>query len=339
VLFKVVSTCNIPFAVDVGVYRGIKGIEYVNVPCHTEEDVISAAREANAVVVGHEPYTRKVIASLKNCRLMTTPKTGYDNIDVTAATEEGICVSNISGASSEEASDQTMALLLACARRLLREDKAVRAGKWRSIHGPEMEAIWKGILPLRGQTIGLVGFGKIPRALVPKAKGFGLRIIVYDPYAPEEMIRELGVERVGLEQLLRESDYVSIHSALTKDNRHMIGEAQISLMKRGSYLINTARGPLIDEAALYDALAKGIIAGAGLDVLEVEPARMDNPLLKLENVIVTGHSGHYSDRSVAVVRGRAAEDVQRIIDGQWPIAWVNPEVKEKYLAKWGGPNR
>jgi len=334
--FKIVSTCNIPFAVDERVYDGARGIHYINTPCHTEDEIIAAAHDANAVVIGHEPYTRKVITGLKDCRLMATPKTGYDNIDVAAATEEGICVSNISGVSSEEVSDQAMALLLACARKLFREDKAVRAGQWRSIHGPEMEAIWKGILPLRGQTIGLVGFGKIPRALVPKAKGFGLKVLVYDPYVPDEVIREFGVERVELEYLLKTSDYVSLHSALTDENRHMLGRAQIGLMKQNAYLINTARGPLVEEAALYDALVNGKIAGAGLDCLEVEPARMDNPVLKLDNVIVTGHSGHYSDITAATLRRRPLEDSQRIIAGQWPLGWLNPEVKENYIARWGG---
>jgi D-3-phosphoglycerate dehydrogenase / 2-oxoglutarate reductase len=334
--FKLVSTCNIPYAVDEGVYDGATDVQYVNQPCHTEDEIIAAAGDASAVVVGHEPYTRKVINGLKSCRLMATPKTGYDNIDVAAATEAGICVSNISGVSSEEVSDQAMALLMACARKLFREDKAVRAGQWRSIHGPEMEAIWKGILPLRGQTVGLIGFGQIPRALVPKAKGFGLNVLVYDPYISDDVSQKFGVERVELEYLLKTSDYVSLHSALTTDNRHMLGRDQIALMKPNAYLINTARGPLVDEAALYDALLNGSIAGAGLDCLEVEPARMDNPILKLDNVIVTGHSGHYSDVTAATLRERPLVDSRRIMAGQWPLGWLNPEVKEKYLARWAG---
>lgn len=334
--FKIVSTCNIPFAVDEAVYAGVTGIDYVNHPCHTEDEIIAVTGDADAVVIGHEPYTRKVVTALANCRLMVTPKTGYDNVDVAAATETGICVSNISGVSAEEVSDQAMALLLACARRIPREDKAVRAGQWRSIHGPEMEAIWKGILPLRGQTIGLIGFGQIPRALVPKAKGFGLHVLVYDPYIADDVAPKLGVERVSLEDLLPRSDYVSLHSALTGDNLHMLGKAQIALMKPTAYLINTARGPLVDEAALLAALQSGAIAGAGLDCLEVEPARMDNPILELDNVVVTGHSGHYSDITAATLRRRPLEDSQRIMAGQWPTGWLNPEVEAAYTAKWAG---
>jgi len=336
VAYKIVSTCNIPYAVDEAVYAGAAGIEYVNRPCHTEDEIIAAAADADTVVVGHEPYTRKVAEALTRCRLMATPKTGYDNIDVAAATEAGICVSNISGVSSEEVSDQAMALLLACARKIPREEKTVRAGLWRSIHGPEMEAVWKGILPLRGQTVGLVGFGQIPRALVPKAKGFGMDVLVYDPYISDDIINKLDVERVELDELLRRSDYVSLHSALTADNLHMLGREQIALMKPTAYFINTARGPLVDEAALLEALQNGAIAGAGLDCLEVEPARMDNPILELDNVIVTGHSGHYSDITVATLRRRPLEDSQRIMAGQWPLGWLNPEVEAGYTAKWGG---
>ena len=229
-----------------------------------------------------------------------------------------------------------MALLLACARRVLQEDKTVRAGQWRSIHGPEMEAVWKGIMPIRGQKLGLVGFGQIPRALVPKAKGFGLEVLVYDPYISDDIIKAQGVTRLELDGLLRESDFVSLHCALTTDNRHLLGRRQIGLMKPSAYVINTARGPLLDEAALLDALTAGKLAGAGLDCLEVEPADMANPLLQLDNVIVTGHSGHYSDNSVAIVRLRPAQDVRRLMAGEWPIGWVNPEVKDKYLGRWGG---
>jgi D-3-phosphoglycerate dehydrogenase len=338
-MFTVVSTCNIPFVVDERVFDKVKGIRYVNKPCHSEEAITAVAASASAVVVGHEPFTRKVIDGLTDCRLLVTPKTGYDNIDVAAATEKGICVSNVSGASTEEASDQTMALLLACARKLFKEDKAVRAGQWKSIHGPEMEAIWRGILPLRGRTLGLIGFGKIPRGLVPKAKGFSLKILVYDPFVSDDLLHENGVERRELNQLLVESDFVSIHCALTRDNYHLVGREQIKFMKRSAYLINTARGPLVDEKALYDALVGGAIAGAALDVLEVEPVRMDNHLLQLDNVIITGHSGHYSDLAIATIRRRPAEDVERVMNGQWPISWINPEVKTKYISRWGDKNR
>ena len=335
--FKVVSTTTIAFHIAKERFRKMEGVEFIDRPSTTEEEIITAARDADAVVCVLEPYTKKVISSLKSCRLITTAKTGYGNIDIAAATEAGICVSRVPGASAEEVSDHTMALLLACARKLFKLDRAVRAGVWRSIHGPEMGEIWRGITPVRGRTLGLIGFGLIPRALVPKAKGFGMRVLAYDPYVSTAVMKMAGVESVELEHLLRESDFVSLHADLTADSRHMLGAEQFQLMKPTSYLINTGRGALVDEAALSQALATGIIAGAGLDVTEVEPLKLDNPLLKLDNVIVTGHSGHYSDVSAETYRARPVEDVSRIMAGKWPRGLINPDVKERYLVRWGKP--
>ena len=335
--FKVVCTCNIPFVVKgLGEHiKGVEGVLFVDNPANTEDEIISAAADANTVVVGAEPYNKRVINNLKSLRLITTPKMGYDNIDVTAATEAGVCVSCVAGVSAEEVSDHAMALILACARKIVRLDKAVRAGVWRSFHGPEMEEIWQGILPIRGQILGLVGFGQIARALVPKAKGFGLKIMVYDPYISDEAVKESGIESVELHRLLQESDLVSLHCALTPENRHMIGSEQLQQMKPTACLINTGRGTLVDEQALYTALTSGNIAAAGLDVVETEPVKMDNPILDLSNVVVTGHSGHYSDQAIANIRQRPVEDVSRILAGEWPRGWVNPQVKENYLARWG----
>lgn len=310
-------------------------MEFINKPSSTEEDIIAAARDADAVIVVTEPYTRKVINNLKSCRLICTPKMGYDNIDITAATEAGICVSCAPSVSIEEASDHTMALLLAFARKIPRLDKAVRAGEWHTLHGQEMEDIWSGIAPIRGQTLGLIGFGRISNALVPKAKGFGLRILAYDPSISADIMKKVGVEAVGLERLLKESDFVSVHCALTNENRHMLGAEQFKLMKPTTCLINTARGALVDEAALYTALTHGDIALAGLDVTEVEPIKMDNPLLKLDNVVFTGHSAHYSDISATTVRRKAIEDISSILKREWPEGWINPEVEAKYIARWG----
>lgn len=332
--FKIVCTSSIDIHVDKTGLRNLPDAEFVDAPCSTEDEIIAVAHDADAIVALLEPYTEKVIQSLSSCRLICTPKTGYDNINIAAATEKGICVSCVPAVSSEEISDHAFALLLACARKLYREDKAVRSGQWRSIHGPEMQAIWRGIMPLRGQTLGLIGFGRAARPMVPKAKGFSLRVIVYDPYIPDSIVLETGAEPVELERLLRESDFISIHSALTKDNRHMLGYEQFRLMKPAAYIINTARGPLIDERALLEALNHGMIAGAGLDVLEVEPARMDNPLLMLDNVIVTGHSAHYSDPSTEAIRRRALEDVALVMKGELPLGLVNASVKECYVARW-----
>jgi phosphoglycerate dehydrogenase-like enzyme len=218
---------------------------------------------------------------------------------------------------------------------VFRLDKAVRTGEWQSVHGPEMGEIWRGIKPIRGQTLGLIGFGQIARAVVPKAKGFGLRILACDPYVSAKVMNKMAVKAVELDHLLQESDFVSLHTALTAENRHMLGAEQFKLMKPTAYLINTARGVLVDEKALYAALTSGGIAGAGLDVTEVEPIKMDNPLLELDNVVLTGHSSHYSDVAIANIRQRPAEDVSRIMSGEWPRGWINPEVEAKYIARWG----
>jgi D-3-phosphoglycerate dehydrogenase len=200
-----------------------------------------------------------------------------------------------------------------------------------------MEDIWHGILPLRGQSLGIIGFGRIGRALVPKAKGFGLGILAYDPHVPAKIMKEMGVTSVGLHRLLKESDYVSLHCALTDENKHMLGLEQFKLMKTTAYLINSARGTLLDEEALYDALTMGYIAGVGLDALEVEPVNMDNPLLKLENVIFTGHSAHYSDIAIDNIRQSPVDAIAQIMSGKWPSGWVNPQVEAIFVARWGKP--
>lgn len=259
---------------------------------------------------------------------------GYDNIDISAATEAGICVSCAPSASIEEVSDHTISLILTCARKISRLNTAVRSGVWKSLHGNEMEEIWQGIAPIRGQTLGLIGFGRVSKAIVPKALGLGFNILFYDPYIDSETIQSSGARKVDFEYLLKESDFIAVQCSLTADNRHMLGEEQFKLMKSTAYLINTSRGALVNEQALYKALSQGIIAGAGLDVTETEPIDIQNSLLKLDNVIFTGHSAHYSDDVAGYVRRKPVDDVSRIIAGNWPEGWINPEVKDRYISRW-----
>jgi D-3-phosphoglycerate dehydrogenase / 2-oxoglutarate reductase len=331
---KVVYTSVAPIGIDCEGFKKL-GVEYFERPCPTEDEIIAVACDAYAAIIRSEPCTGRVISNLKECRLIMTPKVGYDNIDITAATEAGICVANMRGLSVDEVSDHTMALLLACSRKLLRLDRMVRGGCWQVFHGKEMQSMWRGISLLRGQTLGLVGFGVISRTLVPKAKAFGLRVMASDPFIPDNIMETLGVQPVKLESLLGESDYVSVHTPLTSETRHMLGLEQFKLMKPTAYLINTSRGAVIDETGLRIALDEGMIAGAGLDVLEKEPVGMDNPLLNLDNVIVTGHSAHYSDQVWAEQARRPAEEVGRILSGEWPVSWVNPQVEARYRERWG----
>lgn len=332
-MVKVVYTSVAPIEIDTSDFQR-PGIEYVAKPCPAEDDIIAIAHDAYAAIIRSEPCTARVITALKECRLIMTPKVGYDNIDIEAATKAGICVSNIKGLSVDEVSDHAMALLLACSRKLFPLDKMVRTGKWHVFHGKEMQSAWMGISLLRGQTLGLVGFGHIARAMVPRAKAFGLNVMVYVPHVPENITEDFGVEPSDLNTLLKKSDYISLHTPLTPSTRHLLGEEQFKIMKRTAYLINTSRGPVIDEKALYKALIQGDIAGAALDVLEKEPAEMDNPLLKLDNVILTGHSAHYSDQVWAEQARRPAEEVNRILSGQWPLSWVNPQVESMFRRRW-----
>ena len=313
-------------------YRKI-GAEFITLPCQTEDEIIAATQEADAVITMMRPFTRKVIKRLSKCKLIYNLGTGYEAIDIKAATEHGIYVSYAGEYCTEEVAEHTMALILACARKLFPLDKAVRDGKWDSYEKKEIRLkILPPMFQLKGQTLGLIGFGRIPQCIVPKAKGFELRIIAFDPYLPSSAFETLGVESVPFDYLLKNSDYISIHAAFTPKAWHMIGIDQFKMMKRTAYVINCARGEFIDEQALYLALTQGYIAGAALDVLEKESVGLDHPLLRLENVIITAHSAYYSEQSVLKYSRRPYEEIARIIKGQRPHRLLNPEVKGRFEA-------
>jgi len=226
-----------------------------------------------------------------------------------------------------------MALILACARKFYQLLPDIKSGKW-STQADYLSAL-KPLHRLSGQTLGLIGFGNIARTLVPKARAFGFRIIAYAPHVPSILFETFKVESVKLDQLLEESDFVSMHTTLTSENKHMMGLPQFKKMKPTAYFINTARGELVDERALYTALSEGLIAGAGLDVLESEPPGLDNPLLKLSNVLITGHFAYYSEESREELFRWPWEEVARVLQGEWPQGLVNPQVKERFSVKWG----
>ena len=312
-------------------------VEVIKTLCHNEDEIIAAASDADAVITVAlrqlQPFTRRVIETLDTCRIIACIGIGYDNVDIDAATDHGICVTNVPDYCLEEVSDHTMALILALARKFPEVISKVKSGGW--FITPDSRKKLSPMSRLRGQTLGLIGFGSIARTLVPKAKGFGLKILVHDPYVSSDELRGLGVEVVGLDRLLEVSDFVSLHAALTPKNSKMMGLEQFKRMKPTACLINTARGGLVDEEVLSTALLEGLIAGAGLDVLEAEPAVPDNPLYALDNVIVTGHAAGYSDQSEEEVWRRPWEEAASVLRGEWPRSLVNPRVKEKFLAKWG----
>jgi D-3-phosphoglycerate dehydrogenase len=334
--FKVVLTLRYPgLPQDEEAYRRLDA-RFFKVDCSTEEDILAAAHDADVVITTMQPFTRRVIQGLSRCRLISVIGIGYEGVDVAAATARGILVSHVPDYCLEEVSDHTMALLLACARKLLPLVQAVRAGKWDSLEKLEIrQKIWPPMFRLRGQTLGIIGLGRIARALIPKARAFGLRVIVYSAHASPQEAQELGVELVSLERLLQEADFVSLHAALTPETRHLLGREEFRRMKPTAYLINTARGGLVDESALYTALSEGRIAGAALDVMDPEPPSPDNPLLKLDNVLITAHSAHYSDQSAVELRRKVDENVLAVLRGEFPPGLLNPQAKERYRARWG----
>ena len=337
--FRVVVTFYVPGVVPSYDELLIKlGAEVEKTFCATEQELVATCSEADAVIalgIRITPgyiFSTKVIENLNKCRLIALTGIGYDNVEIAAATEKGICVANNPYYCLEEVSDHAMALILACARKFYKVLPDIKSGKWST--QPDYLSALKPLHRLSRHTLGLIGFGNIARTLVPKARVFGFRIIAYAPHVPDNLFKTFKVESVGLDQLLNESDFVSMHTTLTPETRYMMGLQQFKKMKRTAYFINTARGELVDERALYTALSEGLIAGAGLDVLESEPPGQDNPLLQLNNVLVTGHFAYYSEESREELFRWPWEEVARVLQGEWPQGLVNPQVKERFSAKW-----
>lgn len=340
--FKVVQTMYQPGSAmpDYGDMLKKAGVdvEFIKVNCMTEDELIEAAGDADAVigVATFQKFSRRVIETMPKCRLIMSLGIGYDNLDVQAATEHGILAANVPDYCLEEMSDHAMALVLACTRRIVKLNEMVKSGEWKTEPDPTIQrGVWPTMSRLRDATMGLVGLGRIARALVPKARGFGMRITAYDPFLEPGVFASLGVEQVDFDMLLRESDVVSLHAPLTPGTRHMFGAPQFEKMKPTAVLVNTARGGLIDQDALYNALKKGQLAGAGLDVMDPEPIDPSSPLIGLENVILTPHSAHASIPSLIELLMRPGHEVTRVLKGDWPVGLINPAAKDKFLSKWG----
>jgi D-3-phosphoglycerate dehydrogenase len=272
--------------------------------------------DAGALMVTTQPVTDAMLAAMPRCRIVARVGTGLDRIDVDAAARRGIYVTNVADYSVDEVSAHAIMLLLAYARRLREYQALVTGGGWSSTGGGPIRR-------LRGQTLGVAGFGRIGRATAAKARGLGLRVIAFDPLLPAEDIRTADAEPVGWAGLLAESDYLSLHVPLTPQSRHMINADALAAMKPSAVLINTARGGLVDETALADAIRSGTIAGAALDVLTDEPPPAGHPLLSDERVLITPHSGWYSLEAQRDVVAGACEDVHRVLSGQPPRSPVN----------------
>ena len=342
--FKVVNVTSFPmFPFTEGeeiIRRG--GGEYVGTVCQTEEEVVAAAADADAILGlftdGILTLSKKTINKLDKCKMVAIPGMGYEGVDMKAATEDGIIVINNPDYGAEEVANHTMLLLLASARKLIPTIEAVKEGKWDRAGFHTIRAkVLPPVFRLSKQTLGLIGFGHIPRSLVPRAKPFFSEIIVYDPYVAPKVIEEFGIVSTDLNTVLKNSDCISLHAALTEENRHMITLKHFKMMKPTAFLVNTARGGLVDAQALYTALSEGIIAGAAVDVWDPEPPRPDDPLLKLPNIIITPHISQYSVEADVQIRTNPSKDIVSVMEGGWPreIAFRNPQVREKFLAKWG----
>ncbi len=305
------------------------GAELVKSYWTTEEALVKVCQDPDvaAILIGpNAAITKRVIDAAPNLKILSRMGIGINNIDIAAATARGIPVSVVLDYCISEVADHAMAFILTFARRIIPLDRAVKAGHW-TPQKSDIPQVRTPMFRLSAITLGVFGMGRIGSSLVTKAKAFGMNVIVHDPYLEKEAADKLGVVLVDFDRLLADSDFISLHAPLTNETRHLFNLETFKKMKRTAYLINNARGGLVDESALYTALKEGYIAGAGLDVTDPEPPQADNPLLKLDNALITGHSSWYSAEAVAELRQKSVAAVVEVLKGGWPTWLANPEVK------------
>jgi len=306
--------------------------------CRNEDEIIAVARDSDAVMgrIAGLPFTRRVIEQLTRCRIIAGVGIGYEATDVEAATERGIVVTNVPDYCLDEVSGRAIALMLTLGykitpiNQLVKEKQANMLG---NVGG--MMQVAAPIFRIREQTLGVVGISRIGSVTALKARGLGMRVIAYDPYVPQGVIENLGVEPVDFDTLLKESDFISLHAPLTRETANMFGYEEFKKMKPTCYFINTARGGCVDEPAMVRALQEGLIAGAGLDVTVDEPIKADNPLIQMPNVILTGHTAWYSTAAQSELFYRPMTQIVLALKGKWPIYAINPDVRRNWLEKWG----
>ena len=315
-----------------------RNIDLVVHECENRQDLAEWAGDADVVwVFGssrclHGQMSPEELSILPNCGAIIRTGSGTDNVPVKAATKLGIVVANTPDGLNDAVSDHAIGLLFAVIRQIALQDRNVRNRIWDRSRGfPN----WH----LTGQTLGLVGFGRIARTVVEKMAGFKMTNLAYDPLVPPQVFAQHSVQSVSLDELFQRSDFVSIHCPLTAQTRHLIGRAQFDRMKPEAILINTSRGPVVDESALIAALASKQICGAGLDVLEKEPPDWDNPLFQFDNVVITPHLAGYSDQYLPNSWRLSMETAIDLSQGKWPRSCVNPEVRARWkLTREMGPS-
>jgi len=293
------------------------GAELLLAEASTPQAIMQVARDADALLVTYAKVTAEMIGQMTRCRIIARFGIGVDNVDIAAATNASIVVTRVPDYCIDEVSDHTMALLLALARKIPFANSRAHAGRW------EMPAVVP-IHRLQGSVLGLVGFGRIPQLVAPKAKAFGLKVIGYDPFVSEETMKRAGVEKVDFCELVKVSDHISIHTPLVPETNHLFNADVFRRMKPTAHLINTARGAVVDEEALARALDQGHLAGAALDVLSQEPPST-SPLFGRDSVILTPHMSFYSAESLVELQSKAAEEVVHVLTGEAPRHPLNPE--------------
>jgi glyoxylate reductase len=292
----------------------------------SKEEIIDNAYDCEGLItLLSDPIGADMISQLPRLKVIAQYAVGYDNINVEEATQRGIMVTNTPGVLTETTADLTWSLIMSTARRIVEADQYVRGGQWNVAWGPQL------LLgsDIHGSTLGIIGMGRIGQAVARRAQGFNMRILYHSRSQNEEIesvSRLVGAESTDLETLLKESDIVSVHVPLTPKTHHMIGEKELRTMKREAILVNTSRGQVVDQDALYDVLSSGHLGGAGLDVFREEPISKDSPLLELENVVLVPHIGSASRNTRATMATMCAENIIKALKGERPPNIVNPEV-------------
>ncbi len=298
------------------------GAEVIALQAKSQDDLFDVAVDCAAMINQYARIGKETILRMQTCEVIARYGVGVDIVDVDTATKRGILVTNVQDYCTEEVADHAIALWLTLVRKLPEYDRATHAGVWQWQNG-------KPVYRLRGRTMGVVSLGKIGRAIAARAQAFGVKMIAYDPFLPTEVAEKLGVELVGKSELIARSDYILMQAPMTPETRHFLSDAEFGAMKPGAILVNTGRGPTVDNAALYRALTDGTLAAAGLDDPEEEPAKRtswtpdDNPLFTLPNVLVTPHAAYYSEESIRAARVTAATQVAKVLTGQMPDYTVN----------------
>ena len=316
-------------APDLGAFeieRGLleeAGASFELLPLADSTRLPERAREADALLVRSAPIPGELLVELPRCKVVVRYGVGLDTVDVEAATKHGIVVAHFPDFCQPEVANHAVLLLLACAKKLLPLDRAVRDGRWRP--GPLAP-----MASIHGETLGLVGFGNIAREVATRGRALGCSVIAHDPYIAADAFEAAAVERVErLDELLVRSDYVSLHVLLTPETHHLIGAEQLAAMRPNAVLINTSRGPVVDESALIEALDQSRIAAAGLDVFGEEPLPAGSPLTRMDNVVLTPHSASYSDEAFGELKRRAARAAIDVMQGRWPEIVANPTVQPR----------